>query len=186
MSRARGQPRGRIILAGTNSRACPGVFSGGCIPPSTDTVCEVMNRLMTSEHTACATSSGLPSLPTGTLAASLMYASSSSCSPPGGVPPSIRAGATARITPLGEAVTMTGVILLRQNIAKRFESWAYAWALVFPTSIGLGQMIHGWLKGKEDMVMTGVRSALIGAVLFLVGAFFFELVIGIRGVRVWS
>ena len=31
------------------------------------------------------------------------------------------------------------------------------------------------------MVMTGGRSALIGAALFVVGAFFFELVVGISG-----
>src|SRR5215212_4692172 len=33
------------------------------MPPSTDTVCAVMNGLATSEHTTCATSSGLPSRP---------------------------------------------------------------------------------------------------------------------------
>ncbi len=86
-----------------------------------------------------------------------------------------------RITPLGAAVAMTGVILLYQNIADHFESWAYAWALVFPTSIGLGQMAYGSLKGREEMVVTGRRLALIGVVLFLVGVFFFELAIGISG-----
>jgi hypothetical protein len=86
-----------------------------------------------------------------------------------------------RITPLGAAVTMVGVILLYQNTADHFESWAYAWALVFPTSTGLGQMAYGSLKGRREMVMTGGRSALIGAALFVVGAFFFELVVGISG-----
>jgi hypothetical protein len=73
------------------------------------------------------------------------------------------------------------VILLYQNIADHFESWAYAWALVLPTSIGLGQMAYGSLKGREEMVVTGRRLALIGVVLFLVGVFFFELAIGISG-----
>jgi hypothetical protein len=86
-----------------------------------------------------------------------------------------------RITPLGAAVTMTGVILLYQNTADHFESWAYAWALVFPTSTGLGQMAYGSLKERKEMVATGGRSALIGVVLFLVGAFFFELAVGISG-----
>ena len=85
------------------------------------------------------------------------------------------------ITPLGSAVTMTGVILLYQNAADHFESWAYAWALVFPTSIGLGRMAYGALKGRDDMVVTGRRLALIGIVLFLVAAFFFELIVGISG-----
>jgi len=86
-----------------------------------------------------------------------------------------------RITPLGAAVTTVGVILLYQNTADHFESWAYAWALVFPTSTGLGQMIYGSLKGRKEMVTTGGRSTLIGAALFVVGASFFELVVGISG-----
>jgi hypothetical protein len=86
-----------------------------------------------------------------------------------------------RITPLGAAVTMIGVILLYQSTVDHFESWAYAWALVFPTSTGLGRMIYGSLKEKKEMVVTGGRSALIGATLFLVGAFFFELVVGVSG-----
>src|SRR5215207_4641431 len=84
-----------------------------------------------------------------------------------------------RITPLGAAVTMVGVILLYQNTADHFESWAYAWALVFPTSIGLGRIIYGSLKERKDMVASGGRLALIGAALFLLGAFFFELIVGI-------
>jgi hypothetical protein len=67
---------------------------------------------------------------------------------------------------------MVGVILLYQSTADHFESWTYAWALVFPTSTGLGRMVYGSLKGREEMVVTGGRSALIGAVLFVVGAFF--------------
>jgi hypothetical protein len=86
-----------------------------------------------------------------------------------------------RITPLGAAVTMVGVILLYQNTVDHFESWAYTWALVFPTSTGLGQIVYGSLKGRREMVTTGGRSALIGAGLFVVGALFFELVVGISG-----
>jgi hypothetical protein len=76
---------------------------------------------------------------------------------------------------------MTGVLLLYQNTADHFESWAYDWALVFPTSTGLRQMIYGSLQGNKEMVVTGGRSALIGAALFLVGVVFFELVVGISG-----
>ena len=74
-----------------------------------------------------------------------------------------------RITPLGAAVTMGGVILLYQNTVDHFESWAYTWALVFPTSTGLGQIVYGSLKGRKEMVTTGGRSALIGTALFVVG-----------------
>jgi hypothetical protein len=89
-----------------------------------------------------------------------------------------------RITPLGAGVTTVGAILLYQNTVDHFESWAYAWALVFPTSTGLAQMIYGSLKGRNEMVTTGGRSALIGVALFLVGAFFFELVVSISGLGI--
>src|ERR671912_2259026 len=86
-----------------------------------------------------------------------------------------------RITPLGAAVTTVGVILLYQNTADHFESWAYAWALVFPTSTGLGRMLYGSLRGNKERVESGGRWALIGTALFVAGAFFFELVVGIGG-----
>jgi hypothetical protein len=62
----------------------------------------------------------------------------------------LAAGGTTgeRKTPLGAAVTMVGVILLYQSTANHFESWAYAWALVFPASTGLGRMVYGSLKGS--------------------------------------
>ena len=86
-----------------------------------------------------------------------------------------------RLTPLGAAVTTVGVILLYQNTADHFESWAYAWALVFPTSTGLGRMLYGSLRGNKERVESGGRWALIGTALFVAGAFFFELVVGIGG-----
>lgn len=85
------------------------------------------------------------------------------------------------VSVLGSVVTMTGLLLLYQNTFNHFESWAYAWALVAPTSIGLGRMVYGSLKGNPHSVQAGLRLATIGGVIFLVGAIFFELVIGISG-----
>ena len=82
---------------------------------------------------------------------------------------------------IGSVVTMTGLLLFYQNMADHFQSWAYGWALVAPTSIGLGQMVYGSLKGREQMVRAGKRLATIGFTIFLVGAVFFELIIGIGG-----
>jgi hypothetical protein len=42
-------------------------------------------------------------------------------------------------------------------------------------------MIYGSLKERKDLIASGGRLALIGATLFVVGAFFFELVVGISG-----
>src|SRR5713226_6355862 len=44
---------------------------------------------------------------------------------------------------LGSIITVTGLILLYQNATDHFESWAYAWALVFPGATGIGMILYG-------------------------------------------
>ena len=83
----------------------------------------------------------------------------------------------------GSIVTMVGLVLLYQNTTGHWQSWAYAWALVAPTSVGLGQVVYGALKSRQHVVKSGVGLARIGGIIFLVGAIFFELVIGISGFR---
>ena len=83
----------------------------------------------------------------------------------------------------GSIVTMVGAILLFQNTTGFWASWAYAWALIFPTSIGLGQLVYGALRGQGEMVRPALNMILIGIAIFLVGLFFFEGVIGISGFR---
>ena len=92
-------------------------------------------------------------------------------------------GAGQGLSMAGSIVTMIGLLLLYQNTTNHWESWAYGWALVAPTSIGLGQMLHGRVKGRADIVDSGKRLATIGLIIFLAGAVFFELIIGISGFR---
>jgi hypothetical protein len=82
---------------------------------------------------------------------------------------------------VGSVVSMTGALLFYQNITGHWQSWAYAWALVAPTSIGLGQMVYGAARRQPDLVRLGTRLVVIGGAIFLVGAFFFELIVGISG-----
>ncbi|MDQ6883310.1 MAG: hypothetical protein M3077_03575 [Candidatus Dormibacteraeota bacterium] len=87
----------------------------------------------------------------------------------------------------GSMLTVIGLILLYQNATGRFESWAYAWALVFPGSAGAGMVLYGRRAGRQGNVRVGLRLGLVAVVLFLVGAVFFELVLGIGGFRLpWS
>ena len=81
----------------------------------------------------------------------------------------------------GGMVTMAGLILLVQNTFDVFASWAYAWALVAPTSMGLAKLAYGTLRGLEDEVKSGLTLSGIGLAIFVLGGFFFELVIGING-----
>lgn len=77
----------------------------------------------------------------------------------------------------GSITTTTGLILLVQNSTDHFNSWAYAWALIFPGSIGIGMILYGLSAGRAGNVRAGMRLLAIGVALFLLGAAFFEGVI---------
>jgi len=81
----------------------------------------------------------------------------------------------------GTIIAVSGLILLYQNSTDHFESWAYAWALVFPGAIGVGMILYGLTAGRPGNVRAGTRLLGIAVVLFLLGAAFFEGVIGIGG-----
>jgi len=84
----------------------------------------------------------------------------------------------------GSIVTVTGLILLYQNSTDRFESWAYAWTLIFPGAVGAGMILYGLRAGRPGNVRAGLRLLQIALVLFVVGVIFFELILGIGGIRV--
>lgn len=81
----------------------------------------------------------------------------------------------------GGMVTAAGGILLFQNIFDLYASWAYAWALIAPTSVGIAKLIYGTVRGLGDEVRSGLTLSGIGFAMFVVGGFFFEMVIGISG-----
>lgn len=82
---------------------------------------------------------------------------------------------------IGAMAITTGAILFYQNATNHWESWAYMWALIAPTAAALGQLFYGTLHNQPKLIRTGVRGAGFGLVIFVVGAIFFELVIGISG-----
>lgn len=84
-------------------------------------------------------------------------------------------------TVIGSQLTALGLLLLFQNLTGWWQTWAYAWALVWPTSIGLGLAAHGTLSGDDAAARSGLRVSLVGFVIFLVGFAFFEGVLNISG-----
>jgi hypothetical protein len=82
---------------------------------------------------------------------------------------------------LGSLATMVGLILFYQNTTGHWASWTYAWALVAPTSLGIGQWLYGQAKGREKMVQSGKNIVKAGVAIFLVAAVFFELILGVSG-----
>jgi hypothetical protein len=83
----------------------------------------------------------------------------------------------------GTVATTVGLVLLYQNSTGRWESWAYAWALVGPAASGLGLALWGARSGNGSDIRNGVWGVLGGLAFFVVGFLFFEGVIGIGGDR---
>ena len=81
----------------------------------------------------------------------------------------------------GTVVTTVGLVLLYQNSTGRWESWAYAWALVGPAASGLGLLLWGVRTGDPTEIRNGTWALLGGLGIFVVGFLFFEGVIGISG-----
>ncbi|MBL8061731.1 MAG: hypothetical protein JNK32_01840 [Anaerolineales bacterium] len=79
----------------------------------------------------------------------------------------------------GGMVTMTGGILMIQNIFDLYATWAYAWALIAPT--GLAKLLYGALRGLGDEVKNGLVMTGVGVVIFVVAGAFFELIIDLNG-----
>jgi hypothetical protein len=82
---------------------------------------------------------------------------------------------------LGGILTSLGVVFLMQSITGLWASWAYIWALVAPTSVGLSQMVYGNLKGRDSIADSGWKLTKIGLSIFAIGFLFFEVVLGISG-----
>ncbi len=81
----------------------------------------------------------------------------------------------------GSIVAVTGIILFVQNITGQWQSWAYAWALLFPGSIGLGRYLWGKRAGNTAAVQSAEKTLRVALVLFAAFGFFFEIVLGIGG-----
>jgi hypothetical protein len=81
----------------------------------------------------------------------------------------------------GSVVTMVGLILMYQSVTHHWTSWVYAWALIFPTSVGIGLVINGAWSEVDRLVTTGMKWIVTGVTIFLIGGVFFELILNISG-----
>jgi hypothetical protein len=79
-------------------------------------------------------------------------------------------------------VTTVGLILLVQNSFNLWQTWAYAWALVFPMSIGIGTWLMGWWAGDPARERAGQRMAEVGLIMFVGVGAFFELALNLSGI----
>jgi hypothetical protein len=87
---------------------------------------------------------------------------------------------------VGGVVTMAGLVLGVQNATDRFDTWAYAWALVVLGGAGVGRWLVGVVRGRAELAASGGWLIAAGLVTFVVFAVFFEVVVGIGGRPVGS
>jgi hypothetical protein len=81
----------------------------------------------------------------------------------------------------GSVVSTVGLVLAWQNMTGRWESWAYAWALVGPTASGVGSFLGGLRTGNPRLRDAGMWQIAVGLALFAGFYLFFEQVIGLSG-----
>lgn len=86
----------------------------------------------------------------------------------------------------GSIVAVTGIILFLQNITGQWQSWAYAWTLLFPGSIGLGKYLWGSQMHDEHAVRQGEQSMQTALIMFVAFGLFFEVILGIGGLHLGS
>jgi hypothetical protein len=84
---------------------------------------------------------------------------------------------------VGGVVTVAGLVLGVQNATDRFETWAYAWTLVFLVGAGIGRWLLGAVRGRGELAASGAWLITAGLVGFLGLAVFFEVLVGIDGRR---
>jgi len=83
----------------------------------------------------------------------------------------------------GGIVTTVGLILAYQYSTDHWSSWAYAWALIAPTSVGASMLLWGTFHGSGNVARQGLSGLGVGLVLFIVGFAFFEGVLNLGGTR---
>lgn len=72
-------------------------------------------------------------------------------------------------------LNMFGLLLFYQLGTGDWESWAYAWPLVFPVGPGLGQLSYGAVKARRDPFERGKVLVQIGLGLFVLILIVFKL-----------
>jgi hypothetical protein len=82
---------------------------------------------------------------------------------------------------VGGVVSVNGLVLGVQNATDRFDTWAYAWTLVFLVGAGIGRWLVGVVRGRRELAASGTWLIAVGLGGFLVLAVVFEVVVGIGG-----
>jgi hypothetical protein len=88
-------------------------------------------------------------------------------------------GVTSGLAIPASILTVLGLLLFYQNITGHWESWAYAWSLIIPISLGIGLFIAGSKLDSDTQRSAGLSMIKVGVWIFVVGGVFFEMIVGI-------
>ncbi|MFA4932456.1 MAG: hypothetical protein WC625_06095 [Caldisericia bacterium] len=90
-------------------------------------------------------------------------------------------GAGEGLSGFGLVAAAVGALIWYQDVTGTWQSWAYAWALVFPAAGGLAGIIHGTLHANWRRVRDGAGGLAFGLVAFVVLGYVFEGWLGFEG-----
>ncbi len=74
----------------------------------------------------------------------------------------------------GAIISGIGLLMLYQNLASHWESWAYAWTLII-LFVGVGIYIMGAYARNEGQKHAGLKLIRLGFILFVIFGAFFEI-----------
>jgi hypothetical protein len=77
----------------------------------------------------------------------------------------------------GALILSTGLLLAFQEATGSYATWAYAWALVAPGSVGVALFLFGLFHARFDLIDAGLRTAAVGLGLFVGFGLFFETIL---------
>ncbi len=81
----------------------------------------------------------------------------------------------------GSLFVTLGLLFFVQTLFNHYASWAYAWALVAPASVGVGMLIFARWSNKPELAAPGRILITIGLVIFLVAGLLYETAAGLLG-----
>jgi len=80
----------------------------------------------------------------------------------------------------GSIITVSGLMLLVQNLTSDWVNWSYGWTITI-ISVGLGIFLMGAYEGNEDRRQAGMKVMKVGAILFVIFGIFFGMLFSFFG-----
>ena len=98
-----------------------------------------------------------------------------------GIPKQLQASVRLWLVAVAAGLFETALVVV--DATDQFDTWAYAWTLVFVVGAGVGRWLVGVVRGRGELAASGAWLIAAGLVGFLGLAVFFEVAVGLSGHR---